>query len=82
MKYLLWGLLIAAVVLWVLRAKKALRDERDQQHRTMAKETPPIAEPMLQCAHCGVHLPASEALVGKDGQAFCSGEHLRLHDEA
>lgn len=82
MKFLIWGLLIAAIVLWVLRAKKVLDAARDRQQKEMLQEAPPPAvEPMLQCAHCGIHLPASEALAGKDGQAYCSAEHLRLHGE-
>jgi uncharacterized protein len=31
-------------------------------------------EPMRQCAHCGVHLPASES-VSAGGRDYCSKEH-------
>src|SRR5690606_27093188 len=34
-------------------------------------------EPMVQCAHCGVHLPATEAYRAS-GQDWCSAEHARL----
>jgi uncharacterized protein len=30
---------------------------------------------MVACAHCGVHLPRSEALV-QDGKFYCSAAHL------
>jgi uncharacterized protein len=32
---------------------------------------------MAQCAHCGVHFPASEA-VRADGLDYCSPAHVRL----
>ncbi|MFU1913116.1 PP0621 family protein [Bordetella avium] len=41
---------------------------------------PPTAkavEPMVSCAHCGLHLPRSEA-VQAHGQSWCSQEHARL----
>lgn len=35
------------------------------------------AEPMVRCAHCGIHLPRSEALM-KNGQTWCSDAHAQL----
>jgi uncharacterized protein len=44
------------------------------RRRRHASRELPAPEGMLRCAHCGVHLPASEALqLGKD--AFCSAAH-------
>jgi uncharacterized protein len=34
------------------------------------------AEAMLQCAWCGVHMPASEAVSAADGRVYCGREHL------
>jgi uncharacterized protein len=34
-------------------------------------------ERMVSCAHCKLHLPASEARFAA-GKAYCSDEHLRL----
>lgn len=34
-------------------------------------------ENMVQCAHCGVYLPASEAIM-QNGQPWCSQEHAKL----
>jgi uncharacterized protein len=31
--------------------------------------------PMLACAHCGVHLPQSDAVNDAEGRAFCSEAH-------
>ena len=36
-----------------------------------------IEENMVQCASCGVYLPASEASM-RDGKPWCSEEHARL----
>ena len=34
--------------------------------------------PMLQCAYCGVHLPAGEAVTAEDGRVFCTRQHEQL----
>lgn len=40
---------------------------------------PATPESMVRCAHCGVHLPYSEALTSPDGSAYCCAAH---RDEA
>lgn len=35
------------------------------------------AEPMVACAHCGVHVPESEGVTA-GGHFYCSQEHRRL----
>jgi uncharacterized protein len=35
-------------------------------------------EDMVQCRHCGVHLPRSESLAAGEAR-YCSEEHRRLH---
>ncbi|MFA7624448.1 MAG: PP0621 family protein [Pusillimonas sp.] len=35
------------------------------------------AEAMVRCAHCGIHMPRSEAVLS-DGKTWCSPEHARL----
>ena len=37
----------------------------------------PSAQPMVACAHCGVHIPQAEALM-MGSQAYCSAEHRRM----
>jgi uncharacterized protein len=32
---------------------------------------------MVECAHCGLHLPRSEAIEAA-GQSYCSAEHRAL----
>ena len=36
-----------------------------------------LAEDMVRCGVCGVHLPTSEAITSR-GDFFCSKEHLQL----
>jgi uncharacterized protein len=61
--------LAIALAWWILK----------RYRKSMTKREPPtpIAEDMVKCAHCGIHLPRSESH-GGDGQFFCSEEHLRL----
>jgi uncharacterized protein len=76
MKYLLvLAIILVAVWLW----RKGRREEL--QSRTPPPPPPAapgsIAPPqaMLRCAHCGLHLPAADAVRGADGTAYCSSAH-------
>lgn len=65
MKYLL--LLTFLVVVWWLwrKGRVALGDEAP---------APPPAQRIVMCAHCGVHVPESDAV--SDGRhAYCSERH-------
>ncbi len=78
-------LLLAALVLWLLYSpgvRKLLRGVRSSEpaqppRPAQAKPEPTQTTAMVPCAHCGVHLPASEALVNGQGQPFCSEAHLQ-----
>lgn len=74
MKYLLIVVVVLAV-LWFARS-------RGRREPPPAAPRPP-ADPqaMVRCAHCGVHLPAQDALGGARGR-YCSAEHRRLHGDA
>ncbi len=53
---------------------------RDALRRRRAQRTPPPQPPRVttvQCARCGVHLPAGHALQHVDGRHYCSPEHAR-----
>ena len=74
MKFLLWAVIIGLVVIWIIREKKvssAVHDARQGNGREGLLEP----QQMMQCAECGLHLPASEALAGPRGTVFCSEEH-------
>jgi uncharacterized protein len=71
MKYLL-VLLVVAVAVWVTvaRVRGSTRHGGGSQASTRPRA-------MARCAHCGVHLPAAEALI--DGSSvYCCDEHRRL----
>jgi len=68
MNRLLFLIGIAAVIYLLIRA---YRKNSAQQSKT-------VAEDMVRCAHCGVHLPKGES-VQSDGQFFCSTEHRDTH---
>ena len=78
-KLFIWVVIIL-VVMVVMRIVAA----RNSAARQQAKAPPPARQPgqgpvesMVRCAHCGVHLPRSEAtLIG--GKTWCSSEHARL----
>ena len=67
-KYLV-VIVVVAVVLWLMFGRRrggARTPPRDKRRGA--------TEEMLTCAHCGVHLPRSEALIGA-GRAYCSAAH-------
>jgi uncharacterized protein len=38
------------------------------------QDNPPVAEDMVRCAQCGVHLPKGESIM-VGGNFFCGAEH-------
>jgi uncharacterized protein len=81
MKFLIWLAIGFAVVTWIMRAKSGFsKADRGTPENTHGKATPAAAESMLRCARCGMHIPASEALINAAGLAFCSEEHRALRD--
>ncbi|TFW09491.1 hypothetical protein E4K72_05815 [Oxalobacteraceae bacterium OM1] len=72
MKWLLLLLVAVAVIHWLGRAKKAAVGAAG------GRRPAPQVESMLQCAQCGVHFPASEAVTVGD-RVYCSDAHSRLH---
>jgi uncharacterized protein len=75
MKYLLL-LVVIAIGLWMLN--KRLRGPASRPSppgRGPAKPAAPAA--MLECAHCGLHLPAADAV--REGEhVYCGEAHRRL----
>lgn len=68
MKYVL--LLAIVGVLWFLFWGRGRRPtvERDQR-----QAQPP--QPMVACAHCGLHLPHGDARFDAAGRAYCGDAH-------
>ncbi|MFY3385786.1 PP0621 family protein [Paracidovorax sp. MALMAid1276] len=70
MKYLL-VLVVLLVAFGIWRSRRVSGDAPRQPR------APALPQDMLACAHCGVHIPRSDALMrGQD--AYCSAEHQRL----
>jgi uncharacterized protein len=74
MKFLLWAVVAAIVVMWLTRGKK-ISSNQNAAAGNSATASDKSIEPMVQCAHCGIHLPVSEAITTPSGKVFCSDEH-------
>ncbi|SFD18659.1 PP0621 family protein [Massilia yuzhufengensis] len=82
MSRILFWILLIALVGFAIRAKlKAASARQREAMRQQQRQAPPepvaAIEDMAQCAHCGIHFPASEA-VRADGHDYCSPGHVRL----
>ncbi|CAB3825307.1 PP0621 family protein [Achromobacter mucicolens] len=77
-KLLFWIVLII-LVLFVARVagRMAAQRQAGPKKKAQADAAPPALESMVRCAHCGIHLPRSEALL-QNGQTWCSADHARL----
>jgi len=71
MSRLIYIFAIIAVVYWLLSAYR----KRPSKPVELAP-----SEQMVQCAHCGVHLPKSESLCVNEAY-FCSEAHKSAHSE-
>lgn len=77
---LLFWIFLVIVVLFVARIAgrmAAARQSGAQGRAAGARPQPKSVESMVRCAHCGIHLPRSEALL-HNGQTWCNAEHARL----
>lgn len=73
MKYLLVALVVMiAIGIW----RNNRRKEEDVPPPRRSKQRQ--VEQMVTCAHCGLHLPASDAVASKEQLHYCSKEHRRL----
>ncbi|MFC6442348.1 MAG: hypothetical protein GX332_08345 [Alcaligenaceae bacterium] len=74
---------MAKLLLWVVVIIAALLVTRMITHKKTLGQRPkkPVsrhqAEPMVRCAHCGIYLPRSEALMSND-HTWCSLDHAKL----
>jgi uncharacterized protein len=81
---LIFWFIIVLVVLTIARIAARAAANRSGQDRPRprtggrSQRTRAVpAEQMVRCAHCGIHLPRSEATL-IDGRTWCSHEHARL----
>jgi uncharacterized protein len=66
--------LLVGYVLWRWREAQARRGAAPPPKQTEQTQT----IEMVVCAHCGVHLPVSQALTVR-GVYFCSVAHQKAH---
>lgn len=71
MSRLLFLFVVIAVVYWLLKSYRKQSTKQDAPATT--------GEDMVRCAHCGVHLPKSEATFSA-GKFFCGETHRREHE--
>lgn len=70
MKYLI-VVIVVAIVVWMLAARN--RQAPPAKPRRTARSAP-APQDMVECSHCGVHLPRAEALSADLGN-YCSEAH-------
>lgn len=83
MKYLLvLGVVLFGIWLW-RHNRAAEARERSETRRAAAqpapRATPPAPTDMVACAHCGLHLPLTDAVPGAQGR-YCTDAHRRTHE--
>lgn len=78
MRLLLWGVIVFAIVMLLLHLKK-ITIQRYRQDHPNSQNPKQITEEIMQCAQCGIYIPASEAVLVQPDLAFCSEEHRLKH---
>lgn len=72
MKYVLVALVvIIAIGIWRNKRRKAAAPRANKPRLKQPED-------MVTCAHCGVHLPSSDAITSPDRTHYCSTEHRHL----
>lgn len=71
-RLLIW-LVVAGLVWWLWRTR-----ERPPATQSPPPQSSPEAVSMVRCHHCGVHLPAGDALRDGANQPYCCGDHRQL----
>jgi hypothetical protein len=77
MKYVIWVAIIFVGLWWI-------RQQRSGSNSPLNKKNKG-SHVMLPCAHCGLHVPETEAVFGKllangDPTPYCSPQHLQQHE--
>jgi uncharacterized protein len=75
MKYLT-VLAVLAVAFWIWRSNRVGGAAKRPSNVEKSAPSDATPKPMLQCTVCGVHLPATDAIAGKQG-SYCSSAHRK-----
>lgn len=77
-KLLFWVVTILVILIAMRLLARASAAKQRRTHQAEHKRAVPRRyTDMVQCAHCHVHVPKSEALF-QLGDYWCSNEHARL----
>ena len=60
---------VVGVLLWLMLGRRREAEVKRRQ------ALPPQPVSMIACAHCGVHLPQSDALFDAGGRPYCGEPH-------
>jgi uncharacterized protein len=77
MKYVIWVAIIFVGLWWI-------RQQRSGSNSPLNKKNKG-SNVMLPCAHCGLHIPETEAVFGQhvangNPAPYCSPQHLQQHE--
>jgi uncharacterized protein len=75
LKLLLTLVVVVLALMWWF-GKARGKDVKPADPQKPAKAAKPAR--MVECAHCGLHLPWSDAIEGEGGRQYCGAEHRRL----
>ncbi len=76
MKYLVLIAILAVVyLLWRARQRPPASSSRP----AAPPKSPELAQDMVRCPVCSVHLPRDEAVADPQGRLFCSPEHRAVN---
>lgn len=67
---LFFFIIIAGLIYWLIKVRQPKKE------KTEALES---YEDTVNCSHCGVHLPKSEAINNQENKYFCCSEHRNLY---
>ena len=76
MKFLLL-LVVVGIAIWMFKARHRVPGQKKPPPAANPGQPAAEATPMLACAHCGVHLPQTDAVLDPAGRAYCSAAHLQ-----
>ena len=85
MKYLIWAVVIYLAWRWYIVSKQSSAGSTPSTESSSPASNlgaDDVAEAMVKCAQCGIHLPHSEAVFGAGAITYCSEDHQRLHGKA
>lgn len=79
MKFLILGGVFFMAAIWLLRLLAPPTQQKKRKFDPPEAEQVEASEAMLSCRHCGIHFPASEAVIHQADLVFCSEEHRVRH---